>query len=92
MNDCSSPWYFLMAMSLHSKNTHYHWHTILPRHWFAQSKKVDFPETAMKNIIDESISKIEKIISHVSTRLPKDFPEDIAAPIFENMNKAAGKF
>jgi serine/threonine-protein kinase HipA len=81
-----------MAMALRSKNTHYHWHNMLPRHWFSQSKNVDFPETSMQKIIDESVSNIDNVITEVSSRLPNDFPKDIAVPIFENMKKAANKF
>ncbi len=81
-----------MAMALHSKNTHYHWHTMLPRHWLAQSKKVDFPGTAMIDTIDESISEVDHVISEVSSRVSKDFPQHISEPIFENMKKSITKF
>jgi serine/threonine-protein kinase HipA len=81
-----------MAMALRGKNKHYHWFEMMPRHWLEESKKVDFPETSMQKIIDESISKIDKVITEVSSRLPNDFPTDIAGSIFENMKKAAGKF
>ncbi|MBL1141598.1 MAG: type II toxin-antitoxin system HipA family toxin [Proteobacteria bacterium] len=81
-----------MAMALRSKNTHYDWHYMMPRNWFNQSKKVDFPETTMKDIIDESISEIDGVITQVSSRLPDDFPKNISDPIFENMKTAASKF
>jgi serine/threonine-protein kinase HipA len=81
-----------MAMALHSKNTHYHWDKIMRRHWFAESKKVDFPEATMKDIIDESISKVDNVITEISSSLPNDFPKHISDPIFENMKKAALKF
>lgn len=81
-----------MAMALHSKNTHYHLDKIIPRHWFNQSKKVGFPETSMKDIIDESISNINNVINNVSSIIPKRFPEDIYTPIFEGMMQATKKF
>lgn len=80
-----------MAMALHSKNTHYHWNNILPRHWFAESKNVDFPETAMQEIIKQSLNNLDDVISKVTSKLPADFPEDIANPIFEGMKKAGRK-
>jgi serine/threonine-protein kinase HipA len=80
-----------MAMALHSKNTHYHWHNMLPRHWLAESKRVDFPKTAMQEIIEQSITGLDSVISKVSSRLPSDFPEDIARAIFEGIKKAANK-
>lgn len=80
-----------MAMALHSTNTHYHWNNILPRHWVAQSKKVDFPESAMNHVIEETVDKLDKVITDVSSQLPPDFPEHIAVPTFSGMKKAAGK-
>lgn len=81
-----------MAMALRSKNTHYVWQYMIPRHWLAQSKKVGFPETDMSEIIDESISNVDNVISNVSANLPNGFPKDISDPIFEGMKKAAAKF
>ncbi len=81
-----------MAMALHSKNIHYHWHEMLPRHWFNQAKKLDFPGSDMEQIIEQTISNIDRVIDHVSTYLPADFPEDIADPVFNGMKNIAGKF
>ncbi len=81
-----------MAMALHSKNTHYHWHNMLPRHWLAESKKNDFPETDMQEIIDQSITELDGVINKVTSKLPPGFPEDIAQPVFEGMKKASKKF
>lgn len=80
-----------MTMALHSKNTHYRWSKIMPRHWFGQSKRVDFPESEMQSIIYHALSNIETIIADVASRLPADFPDDITSPIFEGIRKAAGK-
>ncbi|NOR39985.1 MAG: type II toxin-antitoxin system HipA family toxin [Gammaproteobacteria bacterium] len=81
-----------MAMALHAKNIHYEWQYMLPRHWFAESKRVGFPESDMKEIIDHSISKMDTVISDVSSRLPSGFPDDISNPIFDGMKKAANRF
>ena len=81
-----------MAMALHGKNTHYKWQTIMPRHWQTESKKVDFPDMEIRTIIDQTLGNIDHVIDAVSARLPSDFPEDIANPIFEGMKKAARKF
>jgi serine/threonine-protein kinase HipA len=77
-----------MAMALHSKNTQYHWYNILPRHWFNQSKKVDFPESLMQEIIEKTVDNLEKVINDVTSRLPAGFPENIAIPIFDGMRRA----
>ncbi len=81
-----------MAMALHGSNTHYTWHTITPRHWFDESKRVNFPETEMQSIIDETLSKADGVISNVSSRLSQDFPDHIATPIFEGARKVIRKF
>jgi serine/threonine-protein kinase HipA len=81
-----------MAMALHSKNTHYAWHEILSRHWYAEAKTVDFPETEMQAIIDKTIGAIDAVITNVSSRLAAGFPDDISSPLFDGMLKAAKKF
>ena len=80
-----------MAMALHGKNTHYAWHEIIMRHWFIEAKKVDFPETEMQSIIDQTISNVDSVISNVSSRLPDDFPNEIVQPIFNGINKLIKK-
>jgi len=81
-----------MAMALHGKNSHYKWYEIMPRHWFEESKRVDFPETEMQAIIDQTLSKIEDVIAEVNSKLPDKFPNNISSPIFEGMRKMAKKF
>lgn len=81
-----------MAMALRGKNKHYKWHEIMPRHWFDESRKVDFPESEMQTIIEQTISSVESVIADVISRLPANFPDDIANPIFNGIRKIAGKF
>lgn len=81
-----------MAMALHGDNTHYKWHGIMPRHWFNESRKVNFPETEMQAIIDDVLGKADKVISTVSSKLPKDFPEHIALPTFNGIRKIVNRF
>lgn len=80
-----------MAMALHGKNTHYHWQNIRPRHWFAEAKRVDFPANQMEEIIEQTHSKLDKVIDIISTKLPNTFPENISQAIFQGMKKAAAK-
>ncbi len=81
-----------MAMALHGKNTHYAWHEIMSRHWFSESKKVDFTASEMQAIIDQTLRVLDTVINDVSSRLPSGFPGDISTTIFDGMRKAAGKF
>jgi len=80
-----------MAMALHGKNTHYSWHEIMPRHWFDESGKVDFPAAEMQAVIDEVIDSMDSVIVDATSQLPADFPQEIAEPIFDGMKTAAGK-
>ena len=52
-----------MAMALHGKNTHYHWHEIMPRHWYAEAKKVNFPKTEMQEIIEKTLSNLGDVVN-----------------------------
>jgi len=80
-----------MAMALHGKNTHYAWYEILPRHWYEESRKVDFPESEMKSIIERTLGDLDTVIKNVSSRIPQDFPDDIADPVFDGMRNIAHK-
>lgn len=80
-----------MAMALHGKNTHYHWHSILPRHWFSESKKANFPNEEMQAIMDEATQKVDTVINKTYKSLPDKFPKHIASPIFEMMMKTIAK-
>ncbi len=81
-----------MAMALNGKNKHYRLHEIVPRHWFDESKKVNFPENEMQTIIDQTLGKIESVINKVTSQLPEGFPEDISGPIFDGLTNAAKRF
>lgn len=81
-----------MAMALHAKNVHYLWHEIMPRHWYAQSKRVHFPAAEMEGIIEKTLGALDGVIHKVSSNLPSGFPDGIATPIFEGLHKAAGRF
>jgi len=81
-----------LAMALHSKNTHYKLQEIMPRHWFGQAKKVNFPESEMQKIIDETLKAIDSVTHNVSNRLPHNFPDEIATTIIAGIRKASRKF
>lgn len=81
-----------MAMALNGKNKHHRWYEIMPRHWFDESKKVNFPESEMQAIIEHTLDNIESVINEVASRLPEGFPEAISGPIFDGMTNAAKRF
>jgi len=81
-----------MAMALEGKNKHYLWQKIMPRHWFDEAKKVDFPTTEMQSIIDKALGNLEPVIDQVQSNLPEGFPEEISKPVFQGMLEARQKF
>ncbi len=80
-----------MAMALNGKNKHYFWHEILLRHWFDESKKVDFPETTMTEIIDQVVGTADGVLAEVASKLPDNFPDDIATPVFSEFKKIVSR-
>ncbi len=80
-----------MAMALHGKNTHYTWNEILPRHWFDESRKVDFPEAEMQETFSTTVAAIDTVIEYVSAHLPHGFPDAITTAIFDGLRKAGKK-
>jgi len=81
-----------MAMALNGKNKHYRWNEIRPRHWFDESKKVNFPESEMQAIIDHALGRTKSVINEVTSRLPEGFPEEISGSIFDGLTNAAERF
>jgi serine/threonine-protein kinase HipA len=79
-----------LAMALRSKNAHYHFKEIQPRHW---------RDLAMKNgghevweaMLDIAI-KVDSVLSDVEQDLPVDFPPNTWDCISTGMRKAAKNF
>lgn len=80
-----------MAMAVKSKNRHYHWKKIQCRHWLAMAKRCYFPEETMQQIIEEIFDSLEAVIRQAEKQLPKNFPNDIALPIFDGMRDIKNK-
>lgn len=77
-----------MAMALRSKNSHYEWDRILPRHWLATAKRCNFPEDEMSQVIERVLGDMDQVIEAVGSSLPKEFPDHIATAIFDGMREA----
>ena len=80
-----------MAMALRGKNVHYSWYEIMPRHWFSQAGKVDFPKEQMQRIIDDVAARLDSVIDTVAATVPQDFPGDIADAIFSGMRQCMAR-
>jgi len=80
-----------MAMAVKGKNRHYHWHSIMLRHWFSMANACQFPSETMQRIVEEVCDTLETVIETVTNQLPAEFPLHIADPIFEGMRKIKNK-
>lgn len=83
-----------MAMAINSKNRHYHWQTILPRHWGAHAKSVGYDTERMDSVIANITAKLEASLdiaseeaASISTRA-----EQTAEAIREGTLKALARF
>ncbi|MEJ2524392.1 MAG: type II toxin-antitoxin system HipA family toxin [Desulfuromonadales bacterium] len=47
-----------------------------------------YPEESMAQIIQQILGDMDQVIEEVGSKLPKDFPDDISAPIFDGMKRA----
>jgi serine/threonine-protein kinase HipA len=77
-----------MAMSLKGKRRHYLWEEMFHRHWISTAKRCNFPEDEMAQIIERVLAELDRVIAQVEGELPKQFPDDVATPIFEGMKRA----
>ena len=74
-----------MAMALHGKNRHYHWHSLQPRHFFSTAERVGMPVKTARDLFNDMLERVDRVIAAVQATLPPDFPEAIGVPIFTGM-------
>lgn len=74
-----------MAMALKGKNTHYHWYRMQRRHFLDTAQRTHYSTEQAESILNEMLSQVENVIEEVRTKLPTDFPSNIAHPIFNGM-------
>jgi serine/threonine-protein kinase HipA len=77
-----------LAMGLKAtKGKKYDIHKILPRHFLDTAKAINFSQAKMQAILTDLKEKLPEAILQLKGKLPKDFPEHISEPIFENSIK-----
>ena len=77
-----------MAMAVEGTSRHYRWHGILPRHWKDMAQRCGVtPE--FEPLREELAGSAGDVIEKVAAKLPKDFPESVAVPIFAGLRKSA---
>jgi len=82
-----SPHKIRMAMAVRGKNRHYRWKEISARHWLETAKRCGFSE--MKSIMDEVFAQTPKVVEQTTARLPRKFPDQIAATILTGIRATA---
>jgi serine/threonine-protein kinase HipA len=80
-----------MAMAAISKNRHYEWLGILPRHWDATARACGLSESRAKDLRQSLAAMAPEAIGRVQAKLPAGFPEVVAESIFTGITKAANK-
>ncbi len=79
-----------MAMAVMGKNRHYAWAQIQKRHWIETAKATGAP-LLLDDSISEILQMIPSAIEEVTAKLPQGFPEEIALPILQGIQKTAKK-
>ncbi|MES9857358.1 MAG: type II toxin-antitoxin system HipA family toxin [Sedimenticola sp.] len=81
-----------MAMALTGKNRHYHWADLQPRHFISTAKQADFNVKTAQVLLAEMMDSVDDAIDQVSVQLPGGFPDRIASPIFDGMQKVRDRY
>jgi serine/threonine-protein kinase HipA len=80
-----------MAMSVKSRNRHYHWDRIQQRHFISTAHQVGFSRERAGEILDEIAEQVPRAISAVEALLPVDFPSRISESILDGVKNQAEK-
>ncbi len=79
-----------MAMALRSKNAHYHFKEIYPRHWHALALKNGGPD--VWNAMIELAASVDNVLTNIEMQLPRYFPAQTWGTISTGMRDAATRF
>lgn len=74
-----------MAMALISFKNYYHWYNAQRRYFISTAKIINFFPKRAEKILDEELQKVDYVISLVSKKLTRSFPDKIAESIFTGM-------
>ncbi|MGQ0799299.1 MAG: HipA domain-containing protein [Pseudomarimonas sp.] len=78
-----------MAMAVVSKNRHYLWSRILPRHWDAMAKRCGLPEERARDLRLELATAAPTLAEAIKSGLPAGFPARVAETVLDGLTKAA---
>ena len=74
-----------MAMALKGKNNHYKWCEGRREYFITTAQHCGYASKMAEQLLDDILSKVDKVIDEVKSILPNEFPEHIAISIFEGM-------
>lgn len=80
-----------LAMAVRGRNVHYLINQIQRRHWIAEGQRVGFSAADVETLIGELTARTDAVIDEVSSRLPRDFPMDVAEAVFDGMRRLKRK-
>lgn len=83
-----SPKKVKLAMAVEGKNRHYHWDSIVRRHWNETARRCGLGRDA-EPLLADLLSRTSTVIDKVGAKLPKDFPASVAEPILEGLKRAS---
>lgn len=89
-----SPFKAKMAMAVRAKNAHWKMRDILRRHWLALGTRhgiVTEDGRQVQFILDDLIARTPGVVTRVRTKLPADFPEQVADSILGGLQDAANR-
>jgi serine/threonine-protein kinase HipA len=81
-----------MAMKVQSKNTYYHWNSILKRHWFNHAKALGLDEKFVKDSMGMLLDKLGQVLTNVCNGAPDTFDAQVGEDISKNALKALKRF
>jgi len=80
-----------MAMAVLSKNRHYRWNDIRPRHWLSTARACGFDPEVMQAIVDEVVETTPRVRASIQSLLPGDFPASVSEPILSGLERGADR-
>ncbi len=79
-----------LAMAFSGNSRHYGWATIRPRHLRETARRCGM-EGTIESVLNRLATTIPKVAEELSVALPKGFPESIAGPILEGLERQSRK-
>lgn len=80
-----------MSMAAVSKNRHYRWHDIEPRHLRSTAEHAGVPRADIDKVLHDLTAHGEQAIETVRERLPSDFPRAVSDAILDGVGKALAR-